>query len=139
MKTRLLVLVSLLLLLVAGCGVQPAPQELESQKVPVRLAILKGRAIYPAVKGKATYKVDNNGIREFQAEIENALALKGKVLNVFVNTTKVGTMTINTLGKGTLRLVGARAPSISASTKPTIRVRTSTGVLVASGIMNQFK
>jgi hypothetical protein len=139
MKARLFALISLLVLFVAGCGVQPTPQELESQKVAVRLATLSGSAAFPAVKGKATYKVDNNGIREFQAGIENALALKGKILNVFVNTTKVGTMTINTLGVGNLRLVGAAAPVIASSSNPTIRVRTATGALVASGIMNQFK
>ena len=138
MKTRLLVLVSLLLLFVAGCSTQ-APQELDAQKVPVRLAVLKGSAAYPAVNGKATYKVDNNGIREFQAELKDALTLKGKTLSVFVNATKVGSMTINTFGDGRLSLVGAAAPRIASSSNPTIRVRTATGALVASGVMNQFR
>jgi hypothetical protein len=138
MKARLFVIVSLFVLFMAGCGVQ-GPQDLEAQKVAVRLATLSGSAAYPAVKGKATYKVDNNGIREFQAELENALKLKGKVLGVYVNTTKVGSITVNTLGAGSLRLVGARAPVISSGTNPTIRVRTSTGALVASGVMNQMK
>jgi uncharacterized surface anchored protein len=139
MKTRLFALVSLLVLFIAGCGVQQVPQELQSQKVAVRLATLSGSATYPAVKGKATYKVDNKGIKEFQTELENALALKGKVLGVYLNTTKVGAMTVNTLGAGSLRLVGASAPTIAASSKPTIRVRTATGALVGSGIINQFK
>jgi hypothetical protein len=138
MKTRLFIIVSLFVLFMAGCGVQ-GPQELESQKVAKRLAVLSSSATYPAVKGKATYKVDNNGIREFEAEVQNALALKGKVLSVYVNTTKVGSMTINTLGAGSLSRVGAPAPVISASSNPTIRVRTSTGALVASGVMNQLK
>jgi hypothetical protein len=139
MKTRLFAFVSLLVLFIAGCGVQQVPQELETQKVVVRLATLSGSAAYRAVNGKATYKVDNNGIREFQAELEDARTLKGKVLNVFVGAAKVGTMTINTLGDGRLSLVGASAPVIRASSNPTIRVRTSTGALVASGVMNQFK
>jgi hypothetical protein len=139
MKTRLFVLVSLLVLFIAGCGVQPAPQELESQKVTKRLAVLSGSVAYPRVNGKATYKVDNNGIREFEAELEDALTLKGKVLGVYVNTARVGSMTINALGDGRLNLVGASAPVISSSTNPTIRVRTSTGALVASGVMNQLK
>ena len=138
MKTRLLVLVSLLLLFVAGCSTQ-IPQELDAQKVPVRLAILKGSIAYPAVNGKATYKVDNNGIREFQAELEDALTLKGKTLGVFVNATKVGSMTINALGDGRLSLVGAAAPTIASTSNPTIRVRTATGALVASGVMNKFR
>jgi hypothetical protein len=138
MKTRLLVLISLLLLLVAGCSVQPARQ-LESQKVPVRLALLKGSVTYPVVKGTATYKVDNNGIREFQAVVENALVLKGKTVSVFVGTRNVGSMTINALGRGVLRLVGLAAPVINPNTTPVIRVRTPTGVLVASGVMNLSK
>lgn len=139
MKTRLLVLVSLLVLFIAGCGVQQAPQDLEAQKVTVRLATLTGSASYPGVSGKATYKVDNNGIREFQAELEDALALKGKVLNVFVAATKVGTMRVNALGDGRLSLVGSTAPVIAASSRPRISVKTSAGVTVASGIMNQTK
>jgi hypothetical protein len=138
MKTRLMVLVSMLLLFVAGCSTQ-VPQELESQKVPKRLAVLTGSPAYPSVKGKATYKVDNNGIKEFESEIQNALTLKGKVLGVYVNTTKVGSITVSALGAGSLRLVGAAAPTIASSVNPTIRVRTSTGALVASGVMNQFR
>lgn len=139
MKTRLLAFASLLLLFIAGCGVQQAPQELESLKVTVRLATLSGSATYPTANGKATYKVDNNGIREFQAELEDALTLKGKVLSVYVGAAKVGTMRINALGDGRLELVGTAAPVIRASSTPTIRVRTATGALVASGVMNQIK
>jgi hypothetical protein len=139
MKARLFVLASLLVLLIAGCGVQQVPQELESLKVTVRLATLSGSAAYPAVNGKATYKVDNNGIREFQAELEDALALRGRTLSVYVGTAKVGTMRINALGDGRLELVGAAAPVIRASSTPTIRVRTAGGALVASGVMNQTK
>ncbi len=140
MKARLFALVSLLVLFIAGCGTVQTPQDLESQKVAVRLATLSGSAAYPAANGKATYKVDNNGIREFEAEIEDvARALRGKTLNVYVGTAKVGTMTINTLGDGRLSLVGAKAPVIAASAKPLISVRTATGALVASGVMNQLK
>jgi hypothetical protein len=139
MKMRLFTLVSLLVLVIAGCDSQQAPQQLMSQKVAVRLATLSGSASYPSIKGKATYKVDNNGIREFETGIENALALKGRVLGVYVNSAKVGSMTINTLGVGKLRLVGSTAPAIAASSTPTIRIRTSAGALVASGVMNQFK
>jgi hypothetical protein len=83
-------------------------------------------------------KVDNKGIREFQAELEDARALAGKTLSVFVGTSKVGTMKIDALGDGRLSLVGA-APVIAPTATPTIRVGTSTGALVASGMMNQFK
>jgi hypothetical protein len=139
MKARLFALVSLLVLFVAGCGTVQTPQELEAQKVSVRLATLSGSVAYPTVKGKATYKVDNNGLREFQAEIENALMLKGKVLGVYIGTLKVGSLTVTTLGAGSLRLVGSRAPVIAASAKPTISVKTAAGATVASGVMNQVK
>jgi hypothetical protein len=139
MKVRLLALISILVLLIAGCGTQ-LPQALETQKVPVRLAVLKGSSTYPTVNGKATYKVDNNGIREFQVEIEDAPhSIRGTTVNVFVGTTKAGSMTINSLGDARLRKVGSSAPVISSSSTPTIRVRTAAGVLVASGVMNQFK
>jgi hypothetical protein len=139
MKARLFALVSLLVLFIAGCGVQQTPQELESLKVTVRLATLSGSAAYPTANGKATYKVDNNGIREFQAELEDARTLRGKTLSLYVGTVKIGTMRINALGDGRLELVGATAPVIRASSTPTIRVRTAAGALVASGVMNQIK
>lgn len=139
MKTRLFALISLLVLVIAGCGVQPAPQELESLKVTTRLAVLTGSATYPTANGKATYKVDNNGIREFGAEIQDVLALAGRSVNVFVGATKVGSMRLNALGDGNLDLVGAAAPVIRPTSTPVIRVRTLSGVLVASGVMNQTK
>lgn len=139
MKTRLFTLVSLLVLFIAGCGVQQAPQELESLKVVKRLAVLSGSSGYPAANGKATYKVDNNGIKEFDAEIEDARVLAGKSVNVFVGTTKVGSIKLNAFGDGSLTLVGAAAPTIASSSQPVIRVRALTGVVVASGTMNQLK
>lgn len=139
MKIRLFALISLIVLFIAGCGVQQVPQELGSLKVTVRLATLSGSATHPTANGKATYKVDNNGIREFQAELEDARTLRGKTLSVYVGVANVGTMRINALGDGRLELVGTSAPVIRASSTPTIRVRTAAGVLVASGVMNQTK
>lgn len=139
MKARLVVLMSLIALFVAGCGTVQSPQELGAQKVAVRLATLTGSVAYPSANGKATYKVDNNGIRQFEAELEDARALAGKTLNVFVGVTKVGTMTLNAFGDGSLRLTGARAPVIASSAKPRISIKTAAGASVASGIMNQLK
>ena len=76
----------------------------------------------------------------FEVEIEDvARALRGKTVNVFVGAAKVGSMTINALGDGRLDRVGSSAPVISASAKPLISIRTTTGGLVASGVMNQFR
>jgi hypothetical protein len=139
MKTHIVVLFSLFVLFVAGCGTVQPPRDLEAQKVAVRLVTLSASSAYPAAKGKATYKVDNNGIRQFEAEIENILSLKGKVVGVYLGVTKVGAITVNALGESSLRLVGAAAPVIAASSQPRISIKTAAGVTVASGIMNQFK
>jgi hypothetical protein len=139
MKLRLVSLVSVLLLFVAGCGTQPTTDVLESLDVPVRLAVLKGTRAYPAANGKATYKVDNNGRREFEAEIEDVRALAGTTVDVFVNAKKVASITLDAIGDGEVELRGAAAPVIRDTATPTIRIKTPTGVVVASGLMNQFK
>lgn len=139
MKARLVILMVLIALFVAGCGTVQLTEELSAEKVTVRLATLTGSAAYQLANGKATYKVDNNGIRQFEAELEDAYTLRGKTLNVFVGSSKVGTLTINAFGDGSLRLTGARAPVITTSAQPRISVRTSAGASVATGIMNQFK
>ncbi len=139
MKTKLFGLLSLLVLFLASCSTQSLPVELSTLKVSVRLASLSGSSSYPSASGKATYKVDKNGIREFQAELQGVLSLKGKTLDVFVGSKKVGTMRINSLGKGRLSLVGSAAPIISDALTPLISIKTSTSILVASGRMNQFK
>jgi hypothetical protein len=138
MKARLVMVISLVTVLLAACGTQ-VPQELEAQKVAVRLATLTGSAAYPAANGKATYKVDNNGVRQFEAELEDARALRGATLSVFVGTNKVGSLTLNAFGDGSLRLTGSRAPAIAASAQPRISVKTAAGATVASGVMNQLK
>jgi hypothetical protein len=138
MKIRLVALVGIFLLLLAGCGTQPI-EEIDSLGVPVRLAVLKGTRAYPVANGKATYKVDNNGRREFEAEIEDVRALAGTTVDVFVNAKKVGSITLDIIGDGELELRGAAAPVIRDSATPVIRVKTAIGVVVASGVMNQFK
>lgn len=139
MKLRLVALVSMLVLFIAGCGTQPTTETIDSLGVPVRLAVLKGTRAYPAANGKATYKVDNNGIREFEAEIEDVRALAGTTVDVFVNAKKVASITLDAIGDGEVELRGAAAPIIRDTATPVIRIKTATGVIVAAGVMNQFK
>ncbi len=94
---------------------------------------LAASANYPAAKGKAAYKV-NGAEREFQVEVENVAALKGKTLRVTVNGVRAGTMTVSALGAARLNLnttTGAAVPNITGGSK--VQVKNGAGVLVVSG------
>jgi hypothetical protein len=90
---------------------------------------LAGSARYPNAKGTAKYKVGTE--REFEVEVEHVKALAGKRLTVFVNSQKVGSFVVNSLGAGRLVLRGTAAPAIKAGV--IIRVKTATGILVVAG------
>lgn len=88
---------------------------------------------FPTAKGKAEYKV-NGGQREFQVEVENVVALKGKTLRVTVNGIQAGTMIVSALGAARLNLnttTGATVPNIVGGSK--VQVKNGAGVLVVSG------
>lgn len=94
---------------------------------------LNGSAQYPNAKGTAKYKAAG-GEREFQVELENARALAGKTLNVFVNGTRVGSLRVSALGVGRFSRntdLGQNVPMISAGSK--VQIKTGTGTLVVSG------
>ena len=94
---------------------------------------LRGSAQYPNANGKAKYKAQG-GEREFQVELEDARALRGKVLTVYANGAKVGTFRVNNLGNGRLERntdLGQTVPMISAGSQ--IQIKTAAGVLVVSG------
>ncbi len=94
---------------------------------------LNGSAQYPNAKGTAKYKA-SGGEREFQVELENARALAGKTLNVFVNGTRVGSLRVSALGVGRFSRntdLGQNVPMISAGSK--VQIKTGTGTLVVSG------
>ena len=96
----------------------------------VHTATLNGSASFPAVNGKAKFQRDD-GIRELEAQIEDAKALAGKRVKFLVNGTEVGRATVNSLGTARIRRTGNAVPAVS--TGSTIRVRTLNGALVASG------
>jgi hypothetical protein len=94
---------------------------------------LKGGPKFPNAKGKAKYKVDGSE-REFQVEVENAKALAGKTLSVYVNGVKIGSFKVNNLGAGGLNRntdKGQSVPTIIPGTP--VKVRTPAGFLVVSG------
>jgi len=94
---------------------------------------LRGSAQYPNANGTAKYK-NIGGEREFQVELEDARALRGKTLTVYANGAKVGTFKVNNLGNGRLERnsdQGQNVPNISAGSQ--IQIKTAAGVLVVSG------
>src|SRR5262245_38001340 len=99
----------------------------------VHRATLNGSAAFPAVSGKAKFSVDD-GIRQLEAQIEDANALAGTKVSFVVNGKTVGSKTVSALGNARINRSGAAVPSVSAGS--TIRVRTPSGALVASGIFS---
>jgi hypothetical protein len=96
----------------------------------IHRATLEGSASYPAVNGKAKVQRDD-GVRELEAQIEDAKALAGKRVRFRVNGQLVGTVTVNSLGRARIDRRGAGVPSVSKGS--TIRVKRPSGALVASG------
>jgi hypothetical protein len=99
----------------------------------VHRATLSGSQAFPGVNGKAKFQVDN-GVRELEAQIEDANALAGKTVRFRVDGKLVGSATVNALGTARIRRTGATVPPVH--TGSTIRVRRPSGVLVASGRFN---
>ena len=100
----------------------------------VHEAPLAGAAGFTAVKGKAKFSIDD-GVRRLEAQIENALSLKGAALLVRIDSTLVGRMTVSNLGAARLRVSGSSVPSVRTGSAITVR-RASNGGLVASGKFN---
>lgn len=96
----------------------------------VHRATLSGSASYPNVKGSAKAQRDD-GVREFEAEIEHAKPLAGTKVRFKVDGNAVGTATVNSLGRAHINRRGAGAPAASTGSK--ITVRRLGGTLVASG------
>ena len=96
----------------------------------VHQAILKGSASYPAVSGKAKFSRDD-GVRQLEAQIEDANSLAGRKVNFRVNGVTVGTATVNSLGTARIDKAGSVVPNVTAGS--TIRVKRPNGALVASG------
>lgn len=141
MKVRLVGVIAVLVLFIAGCGVQIPPQEIEALKGTIIETILGGSPAYPFTTGKAKYKVDGTE-REFQVEIEavcyynscGPTPLFGTVVRVYADGVLVGNMRVSALGTARLNRNtdrGQVVPNIAVGSL--VEVKTRTGVLVASG------
>jgi len=98
-----------------------------------RQAALHGSAMFPNADGKARFR-DRGGEQELEVEVEDAHALAGTTVRVFVSGTRVGNIRLNRFGNGQLNLnsdQGEAVPAVKAGT--TVRVRTAGGALVVSG------
>ena len=100
----------------------------------VHQATLTGSADFRAVNGKAKFSVDD-GVRQLEVQIEDAVTLKGARLVVRIDGTLAGRMTINTLGDARLRVSGSAVPAVHTGSAIAVR-RASNGALVASGKFN---
>jgi hypothetical protein len=104
----------------------PTPNEIQ--------ATLTGAAIGGVTpEGKAKLETKANGDREFEVEVEDVNLPDGTVLNVLVDGTKVGTLTL-TLHRGEFDLEsehGQTVPTINAGTQ--VRVTDAAGNTILSG------
>jgi hypothetical protein len=128
MRTRTIIKIIGALAAVALVAVPAA-----SAATNVHRATLNGSAAFPAVGGKAKFSVDD-GIRQLEAQIEDANALAGTRVSFVVNGKTVGSKTVSTLGNARINRSGAAVPSVSAGSR--IRVTTPSGAIVASGVFS---
>ncbi|MFL5892845.1 MAG: hypothetical protein ACJ75I_08905 [Solirubrobacterales bacterium] len=96
----------------------------------IHQATLKGSKAYPAVTGKAKFSRDD-GVRQLEAQIENAKPLAGTTVRFRVNGVTVASAKVNALGTARIDVSGGPVPNVTQGS--TIRVKRPNGVLVASG------
>ena len=94
---------------------------------------LKPSTSWPKATGSSQYQSQGSQ-RELQVEVEHLKALAGQHVNVFVNGSKWASPAVSSLGiaqvdKNTDR--GQSVPTISHGS--TVRVRTTSGTLIAGG------
>ena len=99
----------------------------------IHRATLHGSAKFPGVSGKAKFSRDD-GVRQLEAQIEDAHALAGTKVRFRVNGHLVGTATVNAAGTARIDRSGNVVPVVKAGS--TIRVRRLNDALVASGTFN---
>jgi hypothetical protein len=91
--------------------------------------VLKASASFPGAGGKA--KLQTEGQRELEIEVQHVRRLAGKHVSFFVNRTKVGSARVNGLGAAQVNRRGASFPAIKAGTR--IKVKTAGGATIVSG------
>jgi hypothetical protein len=91
--------------------------------------VLKASSAYPGASGKA--KFQSAGQRELEVEVEHVRRLAGKRVNFFVNSTKIGSARISSLGAAQINRRGPSFPAVRSGT--VIKVKTARGATVVSG------
>lgn len=125
MKRTVILTVSLLAL----AALAVAAPAVQAKGDPGTRIALKASAAFPGAIGKA--KLQNEGQRELEIEVEHVRRLAGKRVNFFVNAKKVGSARVNGLGAAQVDRRGAGFPSVGAGTQ--IKVKTAAGKLIVSG------
>lgn len=86
-------------------------------------------------KGEAEFEVEDSANREFRVRVENVNLPAGTVLDVFVDGTKVGTITlVGNLQRSELELkteLGQQIPQVSTRTR--VVIATQAGVTIVAG------
>jgi hypothetical protein len=90
---------------------------------------LKSTGTFAGASGKA--KFQNEGQRELEIEVEHVRRLAGKRVNFFVNSTKVGSARVNSLGAAQVDKRGSTFPAIHAGTA--VKVKTTGGRSIVAG------
>jgi hypothetical protein len=125
MRTRMTITLLGILAAVALISVPAA-----TAATDIHTATLHGSMTFPGVSGKAKFSRDD-GVRQLEAQIEDAHALAGKRVRFRVNGQSVGTATVNAKGTARINRSGNVVPVVK--TGSTIRVRRLNDTLVASG------
>ncbi len=99
----------------------------------IHTATLKGTVAYPAANGKAKNQLDD-GVRDFEAEIEDARSLAGKRVRFVVKGQLVGAATVDAFGDAEIDRAGAGVPRVVTGSP--IRITLTNGALVAYGRFN---
>jgi len=99
----------------------------------IKRAALSGSAAFPGVNGEAKWK-SKGGERELEVQIQDATKLAGKRLTVRIGGKVVGHMKVNALGRARLVKSTHAGQSVPTSVAgKAVKIRTSSGMLVASG------
>lgn len=118
----------------ATAGAIPAQAATASQHSRHLEARLHGSSAHPAVRGHADYM--SSWRRELDVSIWNARSLAGHRLIVYVHRTRAGTMTVWRGGSAHMNRHHG-VPACRAGTS--IRIRTRSGTLVASGTFRHHR
>jgi hypothetical protein len=100
----------------------------------IHTATLVGASHFQAANGKAKSQLDD-GVRDFEAEIEDVPALAGKRVQFFVGAKLVGPATVDAVGDASIDRRGAAAPIVTTGRMVSVRIP-ATGARVAVGQFN---